>query len=79
MINACSGASTLPFGAGMRSTMRSSNSSTPKPVLALMRTASIAAMPMMSSICVITRSGSAVGRSILLMTGRTSSPCSIAV
>jgi hypothetical protein len=34
----------------MRSTIRSSSSSTPKPVFALMRSASFASMPMMSSI-----------------------------
>ena len=48
-------------------------------VFALIRSASCAAMPMMSSIWTITLSGSAVGRSILLITGTTSSPCSIAV
>jgi len=49
------------------------------PVLALTRTASVASMPMMFSISSMTRSASADGRSILLMTGRTSSPCSSAV
>ena len=40
-------------------------SCTPSPVLALARIASLAGMPMMSSISAITRSGSAEGRSIL--------------
>jgi hypothetical protein len=51
----------------------------PTPVFALTRSASDASSPMISSIWAITRSGSAEGRSILLSTGRTSSPCSIAV
>ena len=51
----------------------------PMPFLALARTASVASMPMMSSISSITRSGSADGRSILFSTGTTSTPCSIAV
>jgi len=41
--------------------------------------ASMASRPITSSISVITLSGSAAGRSILLRTGKTSSPCSIAV
>jgi hypothetical protein len=63
----------------MRRMMASSSSGTPSPVLALTRAASPAAMPMISSISRVTRSGSAEGRSILLMTGSTSTPCSVAV
>lgn len=79
MINACSGASISPSGAGMAVTRRSSTSSTPIPLLALQATASVASMPMMLSISSFTRSGSAWGRSILFSTGITSSPCSMAV
>jgi hypothetical protein len=43
------------------------------------RTASVASMPMTASISSLYFSMSAVGRSILLMTGTTSSPCSTAV
>ena len=49
-------------------------SSTPSPVLALARIASWAGMPMMSSISVMTRSGSADGKSILFSTGTTVTP-----
>jgi len=44
------------------------------PVLALTRTASVASMPMISSISTMTRSGSAEGRSILLMTAALPDP-----
>ena len=50
MIRACSGASGSPLGAGMRWTRVSSSSATPSPVLALTRAASVASMPMISSI-----------------------------
>ncbi|MNZ92240.1 hypothetical protein D3C78_1112580 [compost metagenome] len=79
MISACSGASISPVGGGMTSTRRSSTSITPMPLLALQATASVASMPMMCSISSLTRSGSAWGRSILLSTGITSRPCSMAV
>jgi len=77
--NALSGAFGSPLGGGMRSITPSMTSITPSPVLALQRIASSASMPMMSSISSITRSGSAEGRSILLSTGTTCTPCSIAV
>ena len=53
--------------------------SMPMPVLAEACTASLASMPMMSSISCMTRSGSAAGKSILLSTGTTSTPNSVAV
>ncbi len=79
MISADSGASALPVGGGTLAITASRMSSMPTPFLALARTASVASMPMMSSISSITRSGSAEGRSILLSTGTTSTPCSMAV
>ena len=78
-MSACSGASGSPFGCGMRSMSRSISSSTPSPVLPETMSASSAGMPMISSISLMTRAGSADGRSILLMTGTTSSPSSVAV
>ena len=78
-MSAFSGAPGSPRGGGMRAITASITSSTPSPVLALQRTASLAGMPMMSSISAMTRSGSADGRSILLSTGTTSTPCSVAV
>src|SRR3569833_1559829 len=74
MIRACKAASSSPLGGGMRLIRAFNNSCTPRPVLALTFTASPASMPMISSISLITRCGSAVGRSILLSTGSTSSP-----
>jgi hypothetical protein len=79
MMSACSGAAGSPEGGGTRAITASRMSSTPSPVLALARSASCAGIPMMSSISSITRSGSADGRSILLSTGTTVTPCSIAV
>ena len=79
MISACSGPVGSPFGGGTRLTSSSSSSVTFSPVLALTRTASSASMPMISSISLMTFAGSADGRSILLSTGTTSSPCSMAV
>src|SRR5262245_1802299 len=61
MMSACSGASGSPCGAGMRLISCSSSSGTFCPVLALTPTASCASMPMISSISLITRSGSAEG------------------
>ena len=78
-MSAWSGDAASPLGGGMRATRRSSSSGTFSPVFALTRTAFFASRPMISSISVITRSGSAEGRSILLMTGSTSRPCSSAV
>ena len=54
-----SGASMSPVGAGIVCTRRSSTSSTPRPVLALQVTASVASIPMIFSISSLTRSGSA--------------------
>src|SRR5690625_1705 len=79
IISACKGAFTSPSGGGTARTSSSRTSSMPSPDLALQRTASMASMPMMSSISLATRSGSAWGRSILFSTGITSSPCSMAV
>ncbi len=79
MMSACSGPSGSPLGGGMRLTSSSSRSGTPKPVLALTRTASMASMPMISSTSSATLSGSALGRSILFSTGITSRPWSSAV
>ena len=78
-MSACNGAAGSPLGGGMCATMASSSSGTFSPVFAETRTASCASMPMISSISRMTFGGSAEGRSILLMTGSTSSPCSMAV
>ena len=51
----------------------------PSPVLALTSGASDALIPTISSTSFFTLSGSACGKSILLITGKTSSPCSTAV
>src|SRR5581483_9415755 len=51
----------------------------PMPSLALARIACEASMPITSSISRLTRSGSALGRSILLITGRTSRLLSLAL
>ena len=79
MINAVNGAAGSPSGGGIFAITASRMSSMPTPFLALARTASVASMPMMSSISSMTRSGSADGRSILLSTGITVTPCSTAV
>ena len=71
-MRALSGAATLPVGAGTFSTICSKISSIPIPALAEANTASLASKPMTSSISVLTRSGSAAGRSILLITGKIS-------
>jgi len=78
-IMARSGAFGLPLGAGMRATTASRMSSTPMPVLAEQGIASVASMPITSSISALALSGSALGRSILLSTGTTSTPRSSAV
>ena len=49
-----------------------------RPVFAEIGTACEASMPITSSICSLTRSGSAAGRSILFSTGTISWPASIA-
>ena len=58
-----------PLGGGTRLTMASSTSGTPWPVLALISTASVASRPTAPSIISLVRGMSALGRSILLMTG----------
>ncbi|KAG1166879.1 hypothetical protein G6F46_015599 [Rhizopus delemar] len=79
MISACSFSVSRGAGGGMRCTIASSTSCTFRPVLALTGTASEASMPITASISALARSMSAVGRSILLITGTTSRPCSTAV
>ena len=79
MISALSFACGLPRGAGTRAITASMISGTPRPVLALTRSASRARIPITSSISLIAPSGSAEGRSILFSTGITSTPCSVAV
>ncbi len=61
-----------PDGAGTYSTTCSKISSIPIPAFALAKTASDASIPITSSISVRTRSGSAAGKSILLITGKIS-------
>jgi len=61
----------------MRSTIASSTSSMPIPVLALASTAPDASSPMISSISCRTPSGSADGKSTLLITGTISWSCSM--
>ena len=74
---ALSGALRSPLGGGILATTASRTSVMPMPDLALVSTASLASRPMMSSISARTFSGSAAGRSILLMTGTISWSCSI--
>ena len=76
--SAFSGALPSPFGAGRRVTSASSTPSMFRPVLALISTASEVSRPITSSICCLTRSGSAAGRSILLRIGTISWLASIA-
>ena len=75
-IRARGGPSGSPSGGGIRFTIASSTSSTPSPVFAEIRR--ISSSPSNSVISCATRSGSALGRSILFMTGISSSPASIA-
>ncbi|MNN52310.1 hypothetical protein D3C81_1670000 [compost metagenome] len=79
MISACSGAVGSPLGGGTLAIIASITSSTPWPVLAEHGVASWASMPITSSISWIALAGSACGRSILLSTGTTSTPSSMAV
>ncbi len=67
---ALSGLFASPVGGGSRSTMASSTAFTLRPVLAETPTASDASMPITSSICFLTRSSSADGRSILFEDGK---------
>jgi len=62
----------------MRATIASNTSGTPLPVLAEIQSASSGSVPSRSAISWATRSGSAPGRSTLLITGISSSPFSIA-
>ena len=66
---ALSGASASPFGAGTPLTISSSTAGMLMPFLAEISGASMAGMPMMSSISVLVLAVSAAGRSILFMTG----------
>ena len=59
MIKACKGALGVPTGGGMEAIKRSKRSSIPILFLALTKIASCAGMPIISSISLITRSGSA--------------------
>ena len=70
--SALSGADGSPLGAGTPLTISSSTAGMFMPFLADISGASMAGIPMMSSISVLVRSGSAAGRSILLMTGNIS-------
>ena len=79
IINACKLASSLFFGGGIFWAICFISSFKLVPSLALTDKASDASIPMISSISFFTRSGSACGRSILFITGITSSPRSIAL
>ena len=63
------GAFASPSGAGNFVTIVSKTSSMPIPVLAEISGASDASIPITSSICALTLSGSAAGKSILLIMG----------
>ena len=56
--------------------MASKTLSIPKPVLAEIKTASSVGIPITSSISAFTRSGSAAGKSILLIMGIIAKSCS---
>ena len=66
---ALSGASAVVSGAGNLVTIASSTSGIPTPVFADMCIASVASIPITSSICSDTLSGSAAGKSTLFSTG----------
>ncbi|CKF97900.1 Uncharacterised protein [Streptococcus pneumoniae] len=68
----CNGSSESPVGAGTFSTICSKISSIPIPAFAEASTASDASNPITSSTSWRTRSGSALGKSILLITGKIS-------
>ncbi len=76
--NAWRGAFASPFGAGISVTIRSKISIIPTPSLADAKTASCAGIPIISSISSLTFVGSALGRSILFITGMISKSLSIA-
>ena len=67
-----------PFGAGKSVTILSNTSSTFSPDLAEIHGASIAGIPIISSISFFTSSGLAFGKSILFITGNISKLLSIA-
>ena len=71
-ISALRGAVSSPVGAGILVTICSNTSSILIPFFAEILGASCASMPITSSISSITLCGSALGRSILLITGNTS-------
>jgi hypothetical protein len=77
-INARAGASGLPVGEGIRSTIASRSSGTPSPVFAEMRSTCSAVSPISSATSAAAPSGSACGRSILFTTGTISRLFSIA-
>ena len=76
--SARAGASGSPAGAEIRSTIASSTSGTPTPVLAEIRSTRSGASPRRSPSSFAAPSGSACGRSILFAAGTTSRPPSIA-
>ena len=67
-MSARAGASGSPAGGGIRSTIASSTSSTPTPVLAEMRRTCDGSSPISSATSAAAPSGSACGRSILFTT-----------
>src|SRR5258708_2867174 len=70
--------SASPAGGGRRRTTASKTSGTQRPVLALTGKASVASSPTVDSIISWVRKTSALGRSILLITGIMSRPLLIA-
>ncbi len=77
-MRALSGFCLLSSGGGIRCMIDSRISCIPIPAFALASVASVASMPTISSISLFTLSGSAEGRSILFITGMSSSPESTA-
>ena len=77
-MSARGGASRSPAGAGIRSTIASSTSSTPCPVFAEIRSTRSGSSPISSASWRAVPSGSACGRSILFTTGTISRLFSIA-
>ena len=77
-ISARGGAAASPAGAGIRSTIASSTSSIPSPVLAEIRRTWSGVSPTSPETAIAAASGSACGRSILFTTGTISRSFSIA-
>jgi len=75
-MRACSGFSGSPVGAGIVVTIFSKTSSILILFLAEISGASLQSMPITFSISSLTTSGMALGKSILLMTGKISKSCS---